>query len=250
MKPVIIARHTHVIVDSLLSKLASAGIPPVYRVIFRGRNVVAVSVDGRMCVKEFKVPGIIKGFIYRYIRAPKAQRAYDNAIRLRALGINTPEPIGVVLVKSRLRLGRSYYVCRYLAGADEMRGVEKRADFPAIARAFAGFIHTLHVNGVYMKDLTMGNVLFREVKGGYSFSLVDINRMSFGVTDRDLLLSNFKALLDTHAGVERVAREYAAIAGEPDADAFVARMCDIYAAHQVKVERRKRRKKLLKKLKL
>ncbi|MCM1067888.1 MAG: lipopolysaccharide kinase InaA family protein [Muribaculaceae bacterium] len=243
------SKHPDLKIAMLLERLASKGMPDDCREIFRGRNVVAVTADGKLCIKQYREPGLIKGAIYRHLRAPKARRAYENALRLRELGVSTPEPVGAVLISDLACLGRSYYVCRYVSGASELRGVERRADFPAIARALAQFMLDMHRKGVYMKDFTMGNILFRQVRGAYSFTLVDINRMDFGVTDRELLLTNFKALLDTPEGVHRVACEYAALAGEPDPEAFVARMDAIYAAHQVKVERHKRHKKILKKLK-
>lgn len=227
--------------------LAQHGLPDDADVFFRSRNIVAGTADGELCIKSFHQPGAVKGAIYGFLRKPKALRAYENALRLGELGVPTPEPFACVLCYEKGLLKRSYYVCRYLHGWNELRKVQERPDFGAIARDLAAFTLSLHRKGIFMKDFSMGNVLFRAKDGGgYEFMLVDINRMFFDVTDSKTLMLNFKGLLETADAMAVLAREYAKAAGLPDADAFVAEALAIYNRHQVKVERKKKLKKLLK----
>lgn len=232
-------------ITDLMHVLVERGIPAGSREIYRGRNIIAVTPDGKLCIKAFGVPGTIKGLIYGTMRQPKAQKAYNNAIRLRTLGVNTPEPVGMVVNTDSGRLGRSYYVCRYVPGFHNLRDVEKRPDFPALARALAQFMLMLHRKGVYMKDFTPGNILFKESRGSYAMMLVDINRMEFGITQRQLLLSNFRALLFDRDAVAEVARNYAELACEPHPADFVRQMLRIYDRHQAALHRHRKFKKAL-----
>lgn len=228
-----------------LRNLADTGLPDDVRVIYRGRNIVAVTADGEVCIKAFGVPGFLKGVIYGLLRTPKAVRAYNNAGRLRALGFNTPEPYGAVIVRHCGLLRQSYYVCRMLHGWHDLRGIESRSDFDTIVRALAGFMLRLHRCGVLMKDFTQGNVLFRLTSGGCEFALVDINRMEFGVTDRRRLLDNFGAVLDTEEGVRALAQEYVRQTGSAEKVLAVDEIMDIFRRRQAVLWRRRRIKERL-----
>ncbi len=228
-----------------LRTLATGGLPDDARVIYRGRNTVVVSADGLACIKSYKVPGFIKGIIYSYFRAPKAERAFVNGTRLLSLGFSTPEPWGAVICRRKGLLKESYYVCRYLKDWSDLRQIEGRPDFPEIARALAQFMYRLHSKGVWMKDFSMGNVLYRHQKGGYEFCLIDINRMEFDVVDRKHLLSNFGAALDTVPGITTLAAEYAALARPDDPQPLVDEIVLLFKKHQAALWRRRRFKEFI-----
>lgn len=227
--------------STLLDNLAVNGLQDDAKVIYRGRNIVA-EVDG-LCVKAFAVPGAIKSLIYGSMRRPKARRAYENALRLRELDIYTPCPAGYVLNTSGSLLRESYYVCDMLRDYSELRGIEKRPDFDALAAALARFMLDLHRKGVFFKDFTQGNVLFKEEGDNYRFALVDINRMEFGVTDHRKLYTNFGSTLDTEAGQRTLARHYAAAAGNT---ALADELMEIYRRRQAKLWSKRRIKERLK----
>lgn len=230
---------------ALADRLTAQGLTASDRVIYRGRNIVALS-DGpdRLCIKSYGRPGLIKGLIYGNMRTPKAKRAYDNAMRLLQLGFDTPEPAACICETSAGRLGRSFFVCRYLDGWSDLRGAEKRPDFAALARALAAYMNRLHAAGVFMKDFTQGNILFRpDGKGDYRFSLIDINRMEFGVTDRRRLMANFGAVLDTAEGLAVLAREYAAL--QPEREATEREAIEIYRQRQKKLWRKRHIKEFI-----
>lgn len=231
--------------DAIAAGLRDHGPDPDNRVIYRGRNTVAVTAgDEPLCVKSFGIPGFIKGLIYGLLRTPKAKRAYDNAVRLRSLGFDTPEPVAAVCMISGGRLGASYYVCRYLEGWSDLRGAENRPDFEALAHHLALLMNRLHNAGVLMKDFTQGNVLFRpDGNGGYSFALIDINRMEFDVHDRRRLMANFGAVLDTAGGLAVLAREYAALC--PDPAAVERETNEIYRRRQARLWRKRHIKEFL-----
>lgn len=220
--------------------LESDGVPVHASVIYRGRNTVyAVDTPEALCCKEFGTPGAVKGFIYGMARIPKALRAFDNAVRLTEMGIETPEPVAALCRVAGGRLRQSYYVCRLLDGWTDLRGAEKRQDFSSLAKALAAFMNSLHRSGVFMKDFSPGNVLFRrEENGSYRFALIDINRMSFDIVDRNILMSNFGTALDTAEGVAVLAREYAALQSDGDVVEKLANR--VYARRQAALMRKKR----------
>lgn len=231
-------------IQDLLKRLVREGIPSEAVEIYRARNVVAILPDAGVNIKAYKVPGFAKGLMYGLLRKPKALRAYENAFELKRLGIYTPEPLGVVVEKRAGRLRRSFYLSRQLEGWSELRGAEKRSDFAALAEALAAFVLDMHCKGVYMKDLSPGNVLFRLSDGKFEFALVDINRMVFGVTDMSLLRSNLGLVFDTEDGGALFARRYAVLAGI-DADKTEEQARTAYRSRWAAIRRKQSLKKLL-----
>lgn len=197
-------------IGTLARAIAQYGLPDACVVIYRRRNVVARLDNAALILKAYQCPGFFKGLIYRWLRTPKSRRAYNNALRLRELNIPTPEPaFAIECYRSTSGLGKSYYACTDLKAWNELRGAEKRPDFPELARQLAAFIFDIHCKGVMMKDMSPGNILFaKDPEGHFRFSLVDINRMKFGERQWGVLLKNFRCLMDTEEGTVAVLRHY------------------------------------------
>lgn len=233
-------------IATLAAELARKGVAKSRAtLIYAGRNNI-YRLHPDICVKEFRVPGLLKGLWYGQ-KPSKARRAFDNALKLRSLGFSTPAPLALIECKDKGRLGRSYYVCRYVEGFSELRGIEKRADFQLIAMFLAKFMRRLHAAGIFMKDFTQGNILFRRCDdGSYEFTLVDINRMEFDVADRSKLMSNFGSTLDTREGQAVLVREYARL--ERDAsrrEALARELIAIYDATQKRLWRKRHIKEFI-----
>ena len=101
----------------------------------------------------------------------------------------------------------------------EIRLIDRRDDFAAVVEALARFVARLHRKGIWMKDLSPGNVMVRRITGKdgaadtYSFALVDINRMKFGVGDLRTLARSCGTLLDSEKALILFAGLYAAALG-------------------------------------
>lgn len=198
---------------TLAHSLAHNGLPRRATVIYRGRNTVVKAYDsGReICIKEFKVPHIVNRVIYGRFRDGKAQRSFEHAILLRNLGFNTPEPMAYA-EQGGMFFGKSYYVCQYLPEFSDIRdlsglGTEDRR---IMADDLGLLMARLHEAGIWMKDFSQGNILYRRTpKGHFDFYLVDINRMEFNVTDHRKLMSNFKAVTEDDQLLDSLARAYA-----------------------------------------
>ena len=139
-----------------------------------------------MAVKRFPVQSPGKRLVYR-LRATKAVRAFDHAVRLAALGVGTPRPLAAVEVRRGSSPLASYFCSAYLPEFREARelrlpGAPDRSLLLGLLGEFVGRLHELGV--VLHRDLTSGNVLMvpdPAQPGGVCFQrLVDLNRMRFG----------------------------------------------------------------------
>ncbi len=103
------------------------------------------------------------------VRHSRAQRAYRWAHRLRAIGIETPRPLGFIEREDAPTLHTSFVVSEYIFAPTLMeirdRGfaTEGGRDFLAEKRALvqrmAETLRTLHAHGVFHGDLHAANVL-------------------------------------------------------------------------------------------
>lgn len=128
-----------------------------------------------------------------FLRHDKARRAYDNAARLRALGVDTPHEVACLKIVKGFLLQESYFVSLYTDATPFDRTID---EFPApeacrIADAFTAFIARVHDSGILHHDLNAGNIRYREVDGRLSFELIDTNRMSFKrrLTEKERLIN-------------------------------------------------------------
>ena len=153
-------------------------------VLHDGRNQIrAFDIGGeRLVVKRYKRPSAFNAVMYSFFRKSKARRAYEHALRLRELGIDTPEPVAWSEYRRRGLLCDSYYVSRR---SDYTPLSQTTARFPAagtlpVLEAFARFTVQLHEKGIEHRDFNHGNILWeRTPAGAYHFQLIDINRMKF-----------------------------------------------------------------------
>lgn len=209
----------------LVTSLAESGIPADARFIYRGRNIIAATplLDGAEAnIKAFRAPHIINRAVYGWFRGSKACRAFHNGLRLRRLGVRTPEPYAYIEETSRTRmLRRSYFVSEQLhPDYEEIRFVHRRPDFGPLVEALAGFVADFHRKGVWMKDLSPGNVMVRRLPdGAYHFALIDINRMEFDTSDIRLLTASCGTLLDSEEALSLFAGLYAGRLGIDGAEA-------------------------------
>src|SRR5574344_16784 len=69
-------------------------------IVYDARNRIKVLTlcDGtRINVKRYHVPIFANRLAYKFLRKPKTIRAYENAMLLLSLGVDTPVPIAYIL---------------------------------------------------------------------------------------------------------------------------------------------------------
>ena len=193
--------------------------------IHKARNELKVieHKDIQTVVKAFKVPNIVNQIVYAYFRDSKAKKSYQNAIKLKELNINTPNPIGYIEFYRNFLFKESFFISEkvdYLFTIREpLRNVDLK-DREEIIKKFVAFTYNLHKNRVYHKDYSAGNILvFKNEKDEYDFSLVDINRMEFKPIYLELGLDNFAKLWLDSDNLQIIAKEYSKLS---DVDEFKA----------------------------
>ncbi|MCQ2410537.1 MAG: lipopolysaccharide kinase InaA family protein [Elusimicrobiaceae bacterium] len=166
-----------------LPKDFMANLPEIFQaggaIIHNARNQIRVfDVDGhKINVKKFCIPPIVNRVLYSLgWRTPKAVATYRNAQEIIKRGFHTPAPYGLRIERNGGLINFSYFASEQV---ENMRPIRDAADDPALIRALAKYTADMHAKGMWHKDFTPGNILYRVENGVYHFSLVDINRFRF-----------------------------------------------------------------------
>ncbi len=175
-------------------------------------------------VKAFKVPNIVNQFVYAYFRDSKAKKSYENAIRLKELGINTPEVIGYIEFYKNFLFKESFFIAKKFSYDFTIReplrnkNLENREE---IIKEFVKFTFELHKSNVYHKDFSAGNTLVSlKDNGSFEFSIVDINRMEFKSIDLQTGLDNFAKLWLDEDDIKLISSTYAKLSNSDENEAL------------------------------
>ncbi len=199
-------------------------------------------------VKAFRIPNIINQIAYRFFRKSKAQRSFEYANKLMALGIGTPNPIAYYEFKTPFLFKKSYYISEQIHCDYTYRALTTDFSIPnydAILRAFTRFTFSLHEKEIHFLDHSPGNTLIEKSDDGYKFYLVDLNRMEFKPLDFETRIKNFSKLTIHKSMVEIMSDEYAKCSGK-DYDTIFNLMWHETEIFQEKYHRKRRLKKKLK----
>lgn len=182
-------------------------------ILYDARNQIRLlsGPDGQMyCVKRYHQPSLLNRIIYTWLRSPKAQRAYENALRLQQRCIPTPAPIAYLLCFQGL-ITESYLVteaCPLSHSLYDM-GLKREVIEQDMLREFGTLCARLHEQGVLHKDFSPGNILYDRVNGEWQFSIVDINRMRFQPISLQQGCRNMERLWGTQDMFDTIADAYA-----------------------------------------
>lgn len=153
-------------------------------VLHSKRNVVKALrlADGTpVVVKRYCVPHLVPRLCYTFGRRSKARRAYEFALRLHDMGIDTPPPVACLEERNYGLFGLSYFVCRRddrpsLNVLYSLDGSERET----LIEALANFLISLHGKGFLHGDLNLSNILYeRKADGAFHFCVIDTNRSRF-----------------------------------------------------------------------
>jgi serine/threonine protein kinase len=163
-------------------------------------------------VKSFKVPHLLNRIIYTFFRDSKAKKSYEYSLRI---GEFTPKPIGYIEFYKNSLLSTSYFIAEEFAYDFTIREPLLDSNFEdkeEIFKAFAAFSYALHENRILHKDYSPGNILIKKESNGYTFKVVDINRMEFKTLTPDERLKNFDKLWAKDEDLRIIISAYAKIA--------------------------------------
>ena len=217
--------------------------------IHKARNELKVInyKDVQTVVKAFRIPNKVNQVVYAYFRDSKAKKSYKNAVKLRGLGLNTPEPIGYIefyrnfLFKESFFIAKKYEYDFTIREPLRNKELENREE---IIKKFVEFTFNLHKNNVYHKDFSAGNTLVSIKDKTYEFSVVDINRMEFKTIDLETGLDNFAKLWLDEEDIILIATTYSQLANvEKDTAIDILKKCDKKLKDFVEFKRKIRGKK-------
>ena len=201
-------------------------------------------------IKSFKKPNLINKIAYRYFRKSKARRSFEFASKLMEMQIGTPQPVAFFEKHDFIGLKESYYVCEHLENVFEFREIVQNEAFENrdfIIRKFTQFTFEMHEKGIEFLDHSPGNTLIRKnIDGGYSFFLVDLNRMKFHeAIDFQTRMKNLSKITHKKDMIVVMSNEYAKLSNGDEAAIFDT-MWKLTADFQYRFHRKKRIKKKLK----
>ncbi len=197
-------------------------------------------------VKEFCIPSfILNRIIYCYFRKPKAVRAYENAIKLNEVGIESPTPIAYILCKRGGILLKSYFISEQYSYEESITDLES-SDLDerstVIFSAFGTFTAYLHNLGMLHCDYGNGNILINYNGIKPSFILIDTNRMRFGTVSMMMGCKDFNRLELSAEKISLISHTYAKGRGFDESQVF-------QNIHRFQIEHKRiKRLKLLKTL--
>ena len=151
--------------------------------IYTGRNTLRrLNVDGQdFVIKSFKKPNLINSLVYSLVRKSKANRSYKNAKILLDTGLKTPNPVAFIENYKFGLLSNSFYVSENVSYDYELRDIIQNGfnNNETVIRELAIYTAELHKKHILHKDLSPGNILICKGSSGFSFYLLDLNRMKF-----------------------------------------------------------------------
>jgi len=152
-------------------------------VLRAARNTLKkITFDGRSCVvKAFRKPSFPQNYSYGLVSDSKAKKSYNNAHKLIKKGFITPAPIGYFESRKAGKLTFSYYICEYAEETETLRSIYKQSNTLSkpLIENFTTFCIELHNQGVLHRDFNPLNILVKDTDAIPSFSLVDINRITW-----------------------------------------------------------------------
>jgi serine/threonine protein kinase len=161
-----------------------------------------------LVIKSFKIPNIINKIVYTFFRDSKAKKSYKNSIKILDF---VPKPIGYIEFKEFGLIAESYFVSENFEYNFTIREPLVESDFfekESVFKAFAEFTFKLHEDGIFHLDYSPGNILIKKEPEGYTFKIVDINRMEFKTLSLDDRLKNFSKLWAKDKDLTLIIKEY------------------------------------------
>lgn len=173
----------------------------------------------RAIVKKFEGISVMERIRHRLGRTSPARLAYDNAMRLREMDVETPLPIAFVEEHGAIGLRRALYLAAEHSSASTIsvlfcrtRHFDQREQ---ALRAFAAFVHRLHERGIAFHRLEADNILLYQKADGWHFVVLSTQNVRFrrpsGLAER---MRTFARLYSDAALLQVLAEAYALESGE------------------------------------
>ena len=183
-----------------------------------GRNTVKrfPRPDTNWVVKHYKRPNLIQRIAYTFFKPSKAERAYRYAQILQERGIDTPDGIAYIELKSHGLLSDCYFISPECTDRPIFPELVETPDYDrTLADELATFFVEMHRKGILHGDLNLSNILYRkEADGKLHFTVIDTNRSQFKDSpSRHECLHNLMRVTHRRDLLDYIVRQYAALRG-------------------------------------
>lgn len=187
-------------------------------VLHGGRNTVKrfSRPDTNWVVKHYKRPNLIQRIAYTFFKPSKAERAYRYAQILQERGIDTPDGIAYIELKSHGLLSDCYFISPECTDRPIFPELVETPDYDrTLADELATFFVEMHRKGILHGDLNLSNILYRkEADGKLHFTVIDTNRSQFKDSlSRHECLHNLMRVTHRRDLLDYIVRQYAALRG-------------------------------------
>ena len=213
-------------------------------VLYRDRNVIKTDEASKikLVIKSYGRIYLTNRIRYSFFHPSKAERAYQNGLRLLDQGFLTPEPVAFVECFKGGLLKESYFISLHSDFIPLASVILDEHD--NLIKNLVGFAHQLHRRGIYHMDFSRGNVLCKKQNNHFQFALVDNNRMEFKKFDYSRGLKTFKRLGLGTVQLTQVAKEYSRLEKKNEGKT-IQQIQDIVRKHQHLDRLRKQAKKFV-----
>lgn len=164
------------------------------------RNAIWALPDPRDSSRKITVKQPVKMYPHKQFfdrfKPSKAKRSWNGAVELLRRGINTAQPVAFFEKEHDTSLKQNFYICDYVTadcsvGELFVHFAQGHQDFYVSAknititaeetyRQLSQYLHQMHKNGTFFRDLSGGNVLVQvQENKQLHFSLIDTARARF-----------------------------------------------------------------------
>ena len=162
--------------------------------------------ENRVCVKQFRYPHFWNRF-KEHFRRSKGLKAWVAGNGLRARGIPSLKPLGLLEKRDWLGLDASFFLMEALETGQEMdryilNGFDSVDRKRLFIRAFAEWLSSFHKMALYHKDMKTCNILVSKDGESWAFHLLDLEdvRLDGKVSEREL----FKNFLQLNTSTPKI----------------------------------------------
>jgi len=208
-----------IVINPNFSNLSSfiSSVPDIFSIkgatIYKARNELKTfSIEGYdIIVKKYKEPHIINRIAYSFFRPSKAKRAYEYALKLLELELESPAPIAYLEQSNCGLFTIGYFISIYEKEYSDIRELMKGSKKDdVLLNELSLYIAGMHNKGVLHLDMSPGNILFKKSENAFHFTLIDINRMQFLPSiSLGKRYKSFKRLSDNQRVLTAIAKIYA-----------------------------------------
>lgn len=215
--------------------------------IYDARNKVRLfNVDGvTLVVKRFKRPLFHQRIDYTFIRPSKAKRAYQYALKLNEMDVDTPDAVACIEEKRGGLFYYGYFISTFCGDPDCRILREEPSEHDDLVHSLALFLVKMHEKGFLHGDTNLSNFLYRKddrEEGGYHITTIDINRSQFMQSPtKEQCLKSLMRMTHVREACTKIVSEYARIRGWNADDC-----CDVVISELTKFEKKKERLRKLK----